>query len=275
MRRARLAPLLFCAILLLPGCGWLNRKLMYVPYRELPADPGRLGLGFEDVAVRAADGPIIHGWYVPLASTSPVILFCHGNGGDIATRLDKLRRLRAAGASVLLFDYRGYGRSTGVPTEQGTYADAEAMYAWLVDVKKVPPERIVFQGESLGAGVATELAVRHKAAGLIFESGFTSALDMGRRLFPHLPVKLLLVYRYDNASKIGRVDAPILVLHSPQDDIVPFEMGRAVFAAAREPKRFVELTGDHNRGYALAGRVYIDAVAAFLKETEHDRVVAH
>lgn len=246
------------------SCGWLNRKLIYVPYRPLAADPSAAHLAFEDVSVTAADGPTIHGWYVPLASTAPVVLLCHGNGGNISHRLDKLLRLRAAGASVLLFDYRGYGQSTGKPTEQGTYADAEAVYAWLVSTRKVPASRIVFYGESLGSGVAVELATRHRPAGLIVESGFTSIDDMAKALFPHLPLGWMVRYHYDNVDKIGKVQAPILVMHSPDDDVVPFALGQRLFAAAREPKTFVALRGRHNDGYAVSGRVYIDAVAKFL-----------
>lgn len=268
MRLAALAGLAAAAGLHLSGCAWLNRKLMYVPSRQLAADPSRLGLSFESVAARAPDGPLIHGWWVPLSSSAPVVLLCHGNGGNISHRLEKLRLLREAGASVLLFDYRGYGQSTGTPSERGTYADAETMYRWLVETEKIPPSRIVFHGESLGCGVAIELAVRHEPAGLIVESGFTSTLAMARLMFPHLPVKWLVRYRYDNLSKIGKVAAPVLVMHSPQDEIVPFEMGRQLYAAARRPKTFVELRGSHNEGFLESGPVYVDALRAFFAEVE-------
>jgi fermentation-respiration switch protein FrsA (DUF1100 family) len=206
-------------------------------------------------------------------------LFCHGNAGNISHRLDKLEKFHALGANVLIFDYRGYGQSDGHPSELGTYQDADSAYQWLVKREALSVEndagnplhasrstpRVVFYGESLGCAVAVEMAVRHPGAGLILESPFTSTVAMAKRIFPWLPVKWIVRYRYDNLSKIPKIKMPVLILHSPQDEIVPFAMGRQLFNAAPPPKQFLELTGDHNDGYADSGDIYLRGIAAFLK----------
>lgn len=248
---------------LLSGCAWLNRKLIFQPRHAVDVTPAQAGLPYTEAWLQAPDGPRLQAWLIPNASTSPVILLCHGNGGNIGNRLLKTKLLRKAGASVLLFDYRGYGRSSGTPTEKGTYADGEAAYSWLRQ-RGIPDSRIVFYGESLGSGIAVELATRHRVAGLIVESGITSALDMGNRLFPHLPVSLMVRYHYDNLSKMPHVLSPVLAMHSPDDEIVPYEMGRRLYDAAPDPKTFVELAGTHNEGFIASAQTYVDALREFL-----------
>lgn len=252
------------ALLLWLGLRWFERANLYFPSRGMEADPGRIGLPFEDLRLTADDGTLVTAWFIPLKLDSPVILFCHGNGGNMSHRLDKLSLLRGAGASVLMFDYRGYGQSAGRPSEQGTYLDAEAAYRWLTENKKVPPRRIVIHGESLGAAVALELALRRPAAGLILESPFTSVVEMGQRIFPFLPVKLLVRFRYDNLAKIGRIRCPLLIMHSPSDDIVPYDMGRRLFTAAPQPKAFLEMRGSHNEGFLDTGEGYPASIRKFL-----------
>lgn len=263
--KSRLAAAPWAAVLLLSGCGWLNRALIYQPRAELAATPDRVHIGYEDLTLKAADGPSLDAWWAPLSSTAPVVLLCHGNGGNISHRLAKLQLLRKAGASVLLFDYRGYGRSTGTPTELGTYEDGEAAYRWLLSTG-VAPGRIVLYGESLGNGVAIELARRHPGGfgGLIVDSAFTSTKDIARKIFPHLPVSWLVKYKYDNLAKISAVKAPTLVLHSPDDEIIPYAMGRKLYDAAPGAKSFVELQGSHNEGFITAMRPYLKGVHEFL-----------
>ncbi|MFA6004849.1 MAG: alpha/beta hydrolase, partial [Elusimicrobiota bacterium] len=212
------------------GLRWFERANLYFPKRQMDSDPGLIGLGFEDLRLAAEDGTALHAWFVPLEADSPVILFCHGNGGNISFRLDKLLRLRQAGASVLLFDYRGYGRSAGRPSEQGTYQDAQAAYRWLTETRGLPARRIVIHGESLGGAVAMELAGRCPSAGLILESTFTSVIELGRQIFPFLPLNMMIRFRYDTLSKISRLDRPLLVMHSPEDDMIPYGMGQKLFA---------------------------------------------
>ncbi|MDD5627901.1 MAG: alpha/beta hydrolase [Elusimicrobia bacterium] len=246
------------------GLRWFERANLYFPNRHLEADPGALGLPFEDLLLTAADGATVHAWFVPLRPQSPAVVFCHGNAGNISHRLDKLMALRRAGASVLLFDYRGYGRSSGRPDELGTYLDAEAAYRWLAEQKKTPAGRIVIHGESLGGAVALELALRRRPAGLILESAFTSVVEMCRHVFPFLPAELIVRFRYDSLAKIPRLSCPVLVMHSPEDDVVPYSMGRRLYDAAPGPKTFLELKGGHNEGFLDTGPAYEQAIAGFL-----------
>ena len=152
-----------------------------------------------------------------------------------------------------------------VPTKRGPTLDAEAAYQWLVDVKKISPKRIVSHGESLGGAVALELALRRPVAGLILESSFTSIVDMGKRIFPFLPIDLMVTLRYDSLAKIPRITCPVLVMHSPQDDIVPYDMGQRLFAAAHSSKTFCKMQGGHNEGFLQTGAAYGEAVKNFLK----------
>jgi len=261
MSKAILLLILFVVAWL--GLNSLERRSLYFPDRTMSATPGVYRLVYEDLHLLATDGTKIHGWYMP--GTSPLtILLCHGNAGNISHRLDKAMRLHSIGVGLLFFDYRGYGLSEGSATELGTYQDAEAAYRYLVEIKRLKPDKIIFYGESLGCAVATEMAIRHPAAGLILESPFTSTVAMARRIFPWLPVRWIVRYRYDNLSKIPKIKMPLLILHSPQDEIVPFAMGQELFVAAPSPKYFVELVGDHNEGYAEAGDRYNAAVKEFL-----------
>jgi len=251
------------------GLRWFERVNIYHPGRTMAAVPGTFGLAHEEVALAAEDGTRLHGWFIPssrgpLAARKLVVLLCHGNAGTISDRVLKASLLHRLGLSVLLFDYRGYGRSAGSPSEKGTYQDAEAAWRWLA-AKGFAPQRIVLYGESLGNGVAVETALRHPPRALILESAFTSIADMGKVVYPWLPVRLIARTRYDNLAKIGSVRAPVLVLHSREDRIVPFRMGRALFAAAPEPKEFFELTGSHDEGFLDAGPAYPARIRAFLE----------
>jgi fermentation-respiration switch protein FrsA (DUF1100 family) len=284
LKRGRFFGLLIAAVMValsVPFLRWFESANLYIPSR-IPSGvlPGSFGLASEDVALRAADGVKLAGLFLPAAAFRPgiltepvegplasarwVLLYCHGNAGNITHRFFKANIFHRLGLGVLLFDYRGYGRSEGRPTEQGTYADAEAAWNFLTQVKKIPPERIVIYGESLGCAVAVETARRHRARALILESPFTSVADMADVVFPHVPLRWIVTYRYDNLAKIPLVDAPLLVMHSRDDDIVPFALGRRVFEAAAEPKTFFEMKGDHNEGYLDTGSAYPRAILSFL-----------
>jgi uncharacterized protein len=264
--------LVFFVLLVIAWIGMrsLETRSLYYPDRFLLVKPDPYHLVYDDVKLRAQDGTVIDAWYIP-GKKQRTILLCHGNAGNISHRIDKVLRLRESGAGVLLFDYRGYGLSEGSPSEKGTYQDAEAAYRFLTETKKIPADQIVLYGESLGCAVALEIALRHPAAGLILESPFTSTLAMAHHAFPWLPAKWTVRYRYDNLSKIPRLAMPLLILHSPQDEIIPFEMGKQLYAAAPEPKQFFQLGGGHNDGYADSGDSYINAVKDFLKSVEKDR----
>lgn len=231
------------------GLRRFERANLYAPDATLTILPSTFDIPYDDVTLKAADGTHLHGWYVqhPTGSGAPVVVIFHGNGGNISHRVGKLKLLRTLGFSVLLFDYRGYGRSAGVPSEDGTYQDGEAAARWL-EAKGVPPSRWIFYGESLGGAVALETALRRPPAAVILEGAFTSTVAMAERYYPWLPAAAVVRYRYDNLAKIAKLTSRLLVMHSPEDEIVPFSMGEALFAAAPEPKTFLKTRGGHNDG---------------------------
>jgi fermentation-respiration switch protein FrsA (DUF1100 family) len=228
---------------------WFEHRNVYLPSRALDATGAELGRPFEELTLTTTDGERLHAWFFPAGANSPraawAILHCHGNGGNISHRLEHAQAMLETGASVLLFDYRGYGRSTGTPSEEGTYRDAQAAYQWLRQ-KGFAADRIVVVGESLGGGVAAELARRETVGGLVLQSAFTSIPDVGAELFPWLPVRWLARIRYDTLARLPQLRVPVLVMHGRGDTIIRHHHGERLFAAANEPKLFVELHGDHN-----------------------------
>jgi fermentation-respiration switch protein FrsA (DUF1100 family) len=195
------------------------------------------------------------------------MLWCHGNAGNIIHRLDNLIELHDLGLSVFLFDYRGYGRSAGRPTEAGLYQDGLAAYHYLVDVRKVSPKQLVVFGRSLGAAVAGEVASREAAAGLILESAFPSVQALAKEYIWGLPAHWLLAARFDLAARLQKVRMPVLVIHGDRDEIVPFRMGQQVFQAARLPKTFYRVEGaDHNSLYVIGGKPYFARLKEFVNE---------
>jgi fermentation-respiration switch protein FrsA (DUF1100 family) len=241
-------------------------RLVFYPEvdREVAATPALAGLQYEDIHLKTSDGIDLHGWYIPAAQPRGTVLFLHGNAGNISHRLDSIEMFRRLGYSTLIFDYRGYGNSSGVPTEQGTYRDAEAAWRYLAEQRHIPSCRIVLFGESLGGAVAAWLAARERPAALVIASGFTSVPDLGQQLYPYLPVRWLARIRYDTREYLRAVTAPVLVAHSPEDDIIPFEHGRALFAAAHPPKQFLELAGGHNNGFIFMREAWVRVLGDFL-----------
>lgn len=246
--------------------GMIEHHFICFPLRELESDPSDLGLPFDEVYFVTQDGVRLHGWFVP-GEKDLVWLWCHGNAGNISHRLENLALLhQELGISIFIFDYRGYGRSEGKPSEKGTYLDVYAALAYLHSRGDVDNSRIIYFGRSLGAAVAVELAARQPPTALILESPFPSVPYMARRLYPYLPVWPLLRTRYDSLSKIGEVQAPLLVLHGVNDDIVPIEAGRKLFEAAREPKEFYVISGaGHNDTYLVGGQDYLDEMRRFIQ----------
>ena len=243
-------------------------RLVYFPTREHDGGtPATIGLAYDDVRLTAADGVALHAWFVPGEAARPTVLLFHGNAGNISHRLDKLAVLHGLGVSVLLLDYRGYGQSEGQPDEPGTYRDADAAYDWLLR-RGTGSASLVLYGESLGGAVATDLAARRAVAGLILESTPSSILDVARHHYPMIPVRLFLSARYDALAKIARVKAPVLILHSAQDEIVPFTMAEKLYAAASEPKRLVRLSGGHNDNFLMSAGAYREALQRFLAEAD-------
>jgi fermentation-respiration switch protein FrsA (DUF1100 family) len=240
--------------------------MLYYPSREITNTPRDIGLDFEEVTLRTEDGAALSAWYIPARDGRGVVLFCHGNAGNISHRLDSIRIFHDLNLGVLIFDYRGYGRSGGSPTEQGTYHDAESAWEYLVRQRHTQPGKIILFGRSLGSAVAAEIALRRTAGALIIESGFTSVADLGRKYFPYLPVKLIARYRYATIDKVGRIKIPKLFVHSPHDEIVPFGHGEALFERAAEPREFLRIAGGHNEGFLVSGREYIDGLNRFISK---------
>lgn len=263
-------PLFILGILALSYIGlvaWLyfaQSRYVYYPVRKLGAYPSDIGLGFEEVTLVTEDGVRLSAWYIPCQQTQEVILFCHGNAGNISHRLDSIKIFHSLGLNTFIFDYRGYGASEGRPSEPGTYKDAEAAWQYLVEVLKVPPNRIVIFGRSLGGTIATELAVRKQPAALIIESTFASFRDIGSDLYSYIPVSLIARFSYNALEHIRNLKVPVLIVHSPQDDIIPFRHGQILYNAAREPKEFLEIGGDHNAGFLISGDQYVKGLHRFL-----------
>ncbi|MBM4032615.1 MAG: alpha/beta hydrolase [Planctomycetes bacterium] len=237
-------------------------RLVYFPFREIEGTPRSLGLNYEEVKLRASDGVELSAWFIPRERARGTVLFCHGNAGNISHRLGVISMFHELGFAMLIFDYRGYGASQGSPTERGTYLDAEAAWNHLTNERKVPPQRIVLFGESLGGAVAAWLAKERTPGALVLQSTFTSLPDIGARLYWWLPVRLLSRFRYDARSHVRQAKCPVLVAHSPQDEIVPYALGRQLFEAANEPKEFLQLSGSHNDGLLPSDAAAIDAFLA-------------
>lgn len=244
-----------------------SRLLYYpdLPSRALAATPGQVGLDYRSLQIPTTDGVTLHGWFLPVTSPRATLLFFHGNAGNISHRLESLQLFHELGLSVLIFDYRGFGQSGGSPSEPGSYQDAEAVWRYLTEQIGVPPAEILLFGRSLGAAVAAYLASRHRPGGLILESAFTSVPDLASELYPLLPARWLSRFRYDSRAYLSSVTSPVLVIHSRDDEIIPYHHGQALYAAANEPKQFVEIRGDHNGGFMISSARYRQGLNRFIE----------
>jgi hypothetical protein len=234
------------------------------PSRVLMATPYEAGMDYESVTIPTEDGLALHGWFVPANPSRGTLLFLHGNAGNISHRLDSLQVFNRLGMSTLIFDYRGYGQSEGSPSEQGLYQDSVAALGYLASERGIGPEQTVIFGRSLGGAVAAWLAAHHPSQALIIESTFTSVPDMAAELYPCLPARLLARLRYDTLENIRLVRSPVLVIHSRDDEMIPFHHGETLYQAAHEPKQFLEIQGDHNMGFLLSRERYEEGIGGFL-----------
>jgi len=247
---------------------WLDQLLVYHPAPWTDRNWARVSrLPLEDVWFQAADGTRLFGWYVPASGTPAVLLWCHGNAGNIINRLENMVELYRLGISVFIFDYRGYGQSQGTPSEEGLYQDALAAYAYLAQTRRIVPDRIVLFGRSLGAAVAGDLAGREPAAGLILESAFPSIEAMARVHYWGLPAHLLVSAQFNLGERLQRVRMPVLVIHGDRDRIVPLQLGKQVYERARAPKAFYLVPGaDHNDLIYVGGAPYFERLKRFITE---------
>ncbi len=259
------ALLLWMGIVLnLGGCR-VDKSFIFFPEKEIEATPASLSLVFEDLYLKTRDGVLINAWFIPHPSAQTTLLWFHGNGGNISGRLDQLKRFHATlPAHILMVDYREYGRSGGVVSEEGTYRDAEAAYDYLH--ARPHSGKIIVYGQSLGAAVAVELTLRRPADALILEAPFLSIREMAKVHYGWLPVGGLITTKYDNIGKIGKVRIPLLILHGDQDETCPYEHGQRLFAAANTPKQFYTIRGSyHNNTYEVGGAAYFETLAEFVR----------
>ena len=273
VRRPSLRRLLAVAVCTYIGVtmlvGLLQSKLIYFPSRVLDLTPTDVGLMFDDVTLVTQDDVRISAWFVPRQDARATVLFFHGNAGNNGDRVAEIKVLHSLGFAVMIVDYRGYGKSEGAPSESGTYFDAIAAWEHLTQARGLPVQRIVIMGESIGGAVAIDLARRHSPGALVVQSSFTRLSDIAALHYPFLPVRWLLRHRYDSIDKVGAIACPKLFFHSTDDSLIPIGNGRALYAAAANPKDFVETPGDHNGGgfmyaneYAVMLQKFIDSAMA-------------
>ena len=245
---------------------FMQGRMLYlaeVPGRTLTMTPTDVGMDFQDVSIATTDGVMLHGWFIA-GRSSRVLLFFHGNAGNISHRLDSIAQFRELGLSVLIIDYRGYGQSTGRTTESGIYRDADAAWRYLIDDRGIVANDIVIFGRSLGASVASWLASEYQPSALIVESSFTSIPDIAQDIYPWLPVRWLSRLSHATRDYVRDVRCPILIIHSRDDEIIPFRHGEAIFAAANEPRTLLTIRGTHNDAFLLDERAYVAGLRTFL-----------
>jgi len=235
-----------------------------IPGRNLVATPESIGLTYQDVELITEDNIKLHGWFIPSNPARRTVLFIHGNAGNISHRLESVNIFHRLELNVFIIDYRGYGQSEGRVTERGTYRDAEAAWNYLCNTKGISTKQIIIFGRSLGASIASWLAGEHRPAALIIESGFTSVPSMAQRFYPFLPVRWLTYFEYDTKKYVKNISCPVLVVHSRNDDIIPFDEGREIFDAAPEAKQFLEIHGGHNDGFMASGSTYVEGLRSFI-----------
>lgn len=233
----------------------------------MDANPAELGRRFEDVSFATSDSVRLNAWFFPADTNSSraqiAVLYCHGNGGNISHRMDVYRTLLDLGLTVFAFDYRGYGRSEGRASEEGTYQDAQAAHRWLRD-RGFEARNIIAFGESLGGGIVSELGLREEIGGLVLQSAFSCTADIGAELFPWLPVHKLCTIKYETCQKLPRIHVPMLIMHSRDDELINFRHAEKNFRIANEPKLLCEIEGEHNNPLANPGG-FADGVEKLLQ----------
>ncbi len=268
MKITLISLLLFIVFALLLFNAWFYTQqpnMLFYPGSELDATPADWGLAYEDIELTTSDSVRLHSWYLPAKATKQVVLFFHGNAGNISHRGESLQVFHGQGLSVLIVDYRGYGKSGGEPSEQGFYRDAMAAWKYLIEQRGYQPQDVIIFGRSLGGAVATQLATKVQAKALIIESTFSSMSDMANTVMPLISKLVFSRYNFNTEAIIPQVKSPVLVMHSPDDDIIPYSLGVKVYAAANSPKYFYKLRGGHNGGFVESQPGYEQAIKSFLK----------
>ena len=246
---------------------YLEKKSVFYPDNEVLNSPEDIGLKYENVYFYTADNIKLHGWFIPSENNNFTILYCHGNAGNISWRLDIVRILHQAGWSVFIFDWRGYGKSEGSPSETGLYKDTEAAYNYLVNIKKIPPFKIILYGRSLGSVPAIKLASQLKEGYLIIEGGFSCGVDVAKTILPFLPkflLKMLMGVKFEASNYIKKTSIPKLIIHSKDDEVIPFRLGKILFEQALPPKEFYCTSGTHNSAIFSNSQQHILKIKKFI-----------
>lgn len=251
----------------LAGCG-LEHRLIFHPSLEIRRTPRDVGLEYRDVYFTTSDAVRLNGWFIPHGKAKATLVWFHGNAGNIGDRVEHIERLhRKTEFNIFIFDYRGYGRSAGSPSEAGSYLDGDAAMDFVRTELAIASQQLVIFGQSLGAAVAADIAGRHDSRAAILESPFASIRAMAKIVLPFLPIGPLLNAKFDVIDKVGKIKAPLLVLHGDRDEIVPFEQGQQVFAAARQPKKFQRIEGaGHNDIFVAGGEAYYERLSSFIEQ---------
>lgn len=247
-----------------------EKSHVYHPVRKMDGTPETLGLPYEDIYFHTQDQVKLHGWYIPFPNAKVTLLIFHGNFGNISHRLDQIQFLHHLEVNLFIFDYRGYGSSKGILSEEGTYQDALAAWNYLHSRTDMDPYKVILFGRSLGGALAIDLASKVKPLGLIVESTFTSVMDIGKELYPHNPITSIATIHYDSISKIGKVRCPVMICHSNEDDMIPFTHAERLFETAHSPKQFFMLKGNHNEGGEITGEPYRKSLAEFVQQCLED-----
>jgi uncharacterized protein len=244
---------------------FLNQdRFVYYPIAQINMYPSDIGLDYEDVWLGTEDGIMINAWFFEQKKSDKVVLVFHGNGGNISYNLDLAKGLLKYHFSVMLLDYRGYGKSKGKPSEEGTYLDSQAAFDYLLTQKGYKPDDIILLGRSLGGPIAARLASISSPRALVLDSTFTSLKDIGSKVYPFLPVRRFFKFDYDTLSYIKRTDIPVLIIHSTEDDTIPFDHAQRLLEAVNTKKRLIEIKGNHNSSFAASQDIYLETMRKFI-----------
>ena len=259
-------------LLLLLYVYFFQDEMYYFPSPFISRTPVDVNLDYDEVFFRTKDDLKLHGWWIPAeieTEATKTILFCHGNAGNISDRIEMVQLLHQLGLNVWIFDYRGYGKSQGQPSQKGTYKDAKAAWNYLVEIRGLNSTDIIIMGRSLGGAVAAWLANRVQPSAVILESTFTSASDLAAELYPYFPVRWMVKYRYPTLKYVKKITVPKFFAHSRDDEVIPFHHGLKLYEAAGEPKTFIELEGSHGNGFMQTGQRYKKALNSFISDLQN------
>jgi len=244
---------------------YLERRNLFFPFREIECTPQAIGLSYEDIYFTTEDGKKINGWFIPAKEAKRTILFFHGNAGNVSHRLDKIKIFHDLGLNIFIIDYRGYGKSEGAPSEAGLYLDAKAAYSYLTDNLNIIPSSIILYGESLGGAVALELATKVTASAVITEETFSNMRGIAKDTYPFMP-SFLVSDGFNSLSRIEKVDIPKLIIHSKNDEMIPFSNAQTLYNKAKNPKVLAVISGSHNDAFIESEKDYTNYIREFIKK---------